>query len=197
MRSKQIATEDLWVEVDGVRRLAARAGKPIPPEFLPFVDEEATTPQVDAPPRVDEIDSEGVKEYVEAATPEELCDVLVAACGHLAAHADQEVDEDLIEKTREALGRVFGDEVTVPDGVVPGETPGWPVDAATGKVLRLPDQVREELAKIPIGESSGDDDLEALDPAELREKLKDLGVTPKTRATKEQLIQQLREAQKQ
>jgi hypothetical protein len=47
-------------------------------------------------------------------------------------------------------------EVEVPAGVVPGETPGWPVDAVSGEPLDLPDQVREELAAIPIKE----DDVE-------------------------------------
>jgi hypothetical protein len=37
-------------------------------------------------------------------------------------------------------------EVVVPEGVVPGETPGWPVDAETGKPLRLSDEERQRIA---------------------------------------------------
>lgn len=37
--------------------------------------------------------------------------------------------------------------VEVPEGVVPGETPGWPVDPTTGEPLDLTDEQRAELAK--------------------------------------------------
>lgn len=40
--------------------------------------------------------------------------------------------------------------VEVPDGVVPGETPGWPVDALTGEPLDLTNEQREELAKAKL-----------------------------------------------
>lgn len=46
-------------------------------------------------------------------------------------------------------------EVEVPDGVVPGETPGWPI--VNGIVIDLPDQVREELAAKPIGVSDAEE----------------------------------------
>lgn len=41
--------------------------------------------------------------------------------------------------------------VTVPDGVVPGETPGWPADAVSGAPLDLTDEERARLASTPIG----------------------------------------------
>lgn len=57
-------------------------------------------------------------------------------------------------------------EVEVPEGVVPGETPGWPVDGETGEPLDLPDQVREELAAAAAaGEGIGDDETPAPAPA--------------------------------
>jgi hypothetical protein len=55
--------------------------------------------------------------------------------------------EERLRRAAEAAGKP---PVEVPDDVVPGETPGWPVDAVTGEVLDLPEQVREELAAIPI-----------------------------------------------
>lgn len=42
------------------------------------------------------------------------------------------------------------DQVEVPDGVTPGETPGWPVDSETGKPLALTDEQRAELAKVEL-----------------------------------------------
>jgi len=38
-----------------------------------------------------------------------------------------------------------GQPIDVPDGVVPGETPGWPTDEE-GRVLRLDDAQRQQLA---------------------------------------------------
>jgi hypothetical protein len=42
--------------------------------------------------------------------------------------------------------------VAVPDGVVPGETPGWPADAVSGAPLDLTDEERARLASAPIGD---------------------------------------------
>lgn len=50
--------------------------------------------------------------------------------------------------------------VEVPEGVIPGETPGWPVDE-TGTVLDLTPEQREELAKAELdggGEHAPDED---------------------------------------
>jgi hypothetical protein len=41
--------------------------------------------------------------------------------------------------------------VVPPEGVVPGETPGWPVDAATGIPLDLTPAEREALAEAALG----------------------------------------------
>lgn len=35
--------------------------------------------------------------------------------------------------------------IHVPDGITPGETPGWPIDAVTGGVLALTDEQRQSL----------------------------------------------------
>ncbi len=43
-------------------------------------------------------------------------------------------------------------EVVVPEGVVPGETPGWPIDAATGKALDLSPEQRETLTKAALAD---------------------------------------------
>jgi hypothetical protein len=106
MRTKQIATEDLWVEVDGVRRLAARAGKPIPPEFLPFVDEDATTPEAAGPPSVDEVDLEAVKEFIDDSDDEEqLVEILFATVAGLAAVGiDPESLTEKVPRLKELVG---------------------------------------------------------------------------------------------
>jgi hypothetical protein len=62
---------------------------------------------------------------------------------------EQKVDFDRLQE----LGLIQGKapesespaEVVVPEGVVPGETPGWPVDAETGKPLDLTDEQRRAL----------------------------------------------------
>jgi hypothetical protein len=46
-------------------------------------------------------------------------------------------------------GVIVGD-VDVPEGVVPGETPGWPVDPVDGKVLDLTPEERERLAQAAL-----------------------------------------------
>lgn len=43
-----------------------------------------------------------------------------------------------------------GEPIEIPDGVIPGETPGWPIDAVTDRPLRLTDEEREELATRPL-----------------------------------------------
>jgi hypothetical protein len=50
-------------------------------------------------------------------------------------------------------GAIVGD-VDVPEGVVPGETPGWPVDAVDGKVLDLTPEERERLAQAALDEET-------------------------------------------
>lgn len=50
--------------------------------------------------------------------------------------------------------------VEVPDGVVPGETPGWPLDAETGEPLNLNDDQRSALAENDI---SGEIDVDDVD----------------------------------
>ncbi|HEY4452392.1 MAG TPA: hypothetical protein VGN13_12455 [Solirubrobacteraceae bacterium] len=43
--------------------------------------------------------------------------------------------------------------VKVPEGVTPGETPGWPADAKTGEALDLTPDQREKLAAAKIDSS--------------------------------------------
>jgi hypothetical protein len=69
----------------------------------------------------------------------------------------------------EQSGAAFGDgatptgtvKVVVPDGVVPGETPGWPVDAVSGEPLSLTPAERETLAKAALGSETIPDGFEA------------------------------------
>jgi hypothetical protein len=60
-----------------------------------------------------------------------------------------------------------GDPIEIPDGVVPGETPGWPVDDA-GRPLRLTDEQRKKLAETPLDKQ----------PETVRELLQGVGITP-------------------
>jgi len=68
-------------------------------------------------------------------------------------------DEDLVELSQNVTAELAERElsvpvaatasaVEVPDGVVPGETPGWPI--VNGVVIDLPVEVREELASNEI-----------------------------------------------
>ena len=57
-------------------------------------------------------------------------------------------------------------EVQVPEGVTPGETPGWPVDAVSGEILDLPDQVREELTSAAIAAAHEEEEADVKSPAE-------------------------------
>lgn len=41
----------------------------------------------------------------------------------------------------------------LPEGVVPGVTPGWPVDAVSGRLLDLDDETRKRLAAEPIADA--------------------------------------------
>jgi hypothetical protein len=61
-----------------------------------------------------------------------------------------------------------GEPIEIPDGVVPGETPGWPVDAATSAPLRLDDEQRKKLAETPLDKQ----------PETVRELLQGAGITP-------------------
>lgn len=88
---------------------------------------------------------------------------------HLERVADQDIRDWLAELRKsghfgglsqsEALPESeTAPEVEVPEGVVPGETPGWPVDAETGRPLALTNEEREVLKQAPIvGEGEGDE----------------------------------------
>lgn len=43
----------------------------------------------------------------------------------------------------------------LPEGVVPGKTPGWPIDAASGRLLDLDAETRAKLAATPLGQADG------------------------------------------
>jgi hypothetical protein len=61
-----------------------------------------------------------------------------------------------------------GEPIEIPDGVTPGETPGWPVDAVTGAPLRLTDEQRQKVAATPLDKQ----------PETVRELLEAVGITP-------------------
>lgn len=178
-KQRKLATEDLWVQIDGVRRLAARAGQPIPPEYLPYVDDEATTPEGEAPPALDGHDAGGtldagaLREVLEEAPDDDL--VLLAAA----------VQSEISDR---GLGGV-----EVPDGVVPGETPGWPIDADSGEPLDLPDQVREELAEVSLKPPDERRDLDGMSLEELKAEAKRREVGFPSRATKAKMLELLRD----
>lgn len=44
-------------------------------------------------------------------------------------------------------------DVGLPEGVIPGVTPGYPVDAISGRLLDLDEATRTRLAETPIGAS--------------------------------------------
>jgi hypothetical protein len=80
----------------------------------------------------------------------------------------QEEAADRWRATEEAhLSRTLLRPEEVPEGVIPGETPGWPKDLATGRALRLGDDERAALASAPPMQT-GDDGTKTLgqtDPA--------------------------------
>ncbi len=49
----------------------------------------------------------------------------------------------------------------VPEGVVPGQTPGWPVDAISGRLLDLEPTERERLAEIALDAATAPDPVAA------------------------------------
>jgi hypothetical protein len=63
------------------------------------------------------------------------------------------------ESAEAALARAGDDEVEVPDGVVPGETPGWPLGVF---VVPLTDEQRAELAEAGISGTLTHEDLVGL-----------------------------------
>lgn len=108
-------------------------------------------------------------------TDEELLDHFVDLVKEIR---DRDIDEDLVEsKIPDELNQ--GDEdsevqVEIPDGVVPGETPGWPI--VNGVVVDLPDQVREELAAVKLEDQKVGEDLTDLSRGDLNKLAADLGI---------------------
>lgn len=43
----------------------------------------------------------------------------------------------------------------LPEGVVPGTTPGWPIDATSGRLIDLDPETRAKLAATPLEAASG------------------------------------------
>lgn len=70
------------------------------------------------------------------------------------------------------------DPAEVPDDVVPGTTPGWPVNARTGLPLNLTDEQRDMLIAAKLEAAAAHDPLAALDTAALKQlaAVLDLGV---------------------
>lgn len=81
---------------------------------------------------------------------------------------DQAIELGLISKkdagakTKEEPAKDDGDTVTVPDGVVPGETPGWPVAFDSGELLELTDEQRAALAEHEISGTISAEDVDAV-----------------------------------
>lgn len=49
----------------------------------------------------------------------------------------------------------------LPEGVVPGETPGWPVDAVSGRLLDLDPAERAHLAEVALDTATAPDPVAA------------------------------------
>jgi hypothetical protein len=65
-------------------------------------------------------------------------------------------------KAKEEPAKEDGDTVTVPDGVVPGETPGWPVAPDSGELLELTDEQREALEERGISGTIAAEDVDGV-----------------------------------
>jgi hypothetical protein len=125
------------------------AGRLITREIAVEDDGSAASPPADLPEPFSGYTSAKAKEIIEKVTDDELSlDELVALKGaERAGEGRSTVLEAVEEKLAPAEEALSSAAVVAPDGVTPGETPGWPVDAETGEPLRLPDQVREELSE--------------------------------------------------
>ena len=88
---------------------------------------------------------------------------LVRASDQVAAATGQ-TDPDALPTTVEAAD---GEPISVPAGIVPGESPGWPADEQ-GRPLRLSQDERDELVRNPPGDEAGDpdDDKSAGEPGQ-------------------------------
>jgi hypothetical protein len=80
-----------------------------------------------------------------------------------------ERQEDLIKRLNAKLDDKGADPAAdegvapedIPEGVVPGETPGWPI--VNGIVVDLPDEVREQLANVALGDDAEEGDPEPVE----------------------------------
>jgi pyruvate/2-oxoglutarate dehydrogenase complex dihydrolipoamide acyltransferase (E2) component len=70
--------------------------------------------------------------------------------------------DELAARVEELKAQLQPTEVDVPEGVVPGETPGWPVDAESGGPLALSDEQRATLADKGITGTVAAEDVQAL-----------------------------------
>jgi hypothetical protein len=150
---------DIYVKVDGRRFIAAKEGQPIPAHLSHLVPEKETT-ETQPAGALDSTKVEG-QTSVAASLPDDT---------DRRFDLDGASDDQLLD-LKAALDLELGSReladapptVEVPDGVVPGETPGWPIDAETGEALSLPDSVREELATRPLAVDYDELDKEKLE----------------------------------
>jgi hypothetical protein len=154
----RFASKDIYVEQEGRRFVAAFAGDPIPAHLDHLVDSADTT---DTPPETpaasgpvgDTAPAPGTGQAatIKGVDNERLLDHLVEVVREVDS---RDIAEEVIESKVAALESVLrplpgsDDEVEVPADVVPGETPGWPIDPETEEVYDLPESVREELANL-------------------------------------------------
>lgn len=167
----RFAKQDIYVEVEGRRFIAARGGQPIPVHLAHLVDEKDTT-ETQPAGAFDATKVEGETSVAAAVPDENDRQFKIGAAS----------DEQLLDLAA-ALSLELGTrgltpkpEVGVPNGVEPGTTPGWPINAE-GEPLDLPEQVREELAAAATTEAidyDADFDKEQLE-ALVAEKVKVLG----------------------
>lgn len=138
----RFAKDDIYVVVDDRRFIAAKKGQPIPAHLTHLVDEKDTT-ETEPLGAFDSTKTEG-ETSAAASVPDDT---------DRQFKLDGANDEQLLD-LQAALALELGSrglgegpaKVEVPDGVVPGETPGWPVDPETEEPYNLPESVRDELA---------------------------------------------------
>lgn len=95
---------------------------------------------------------------VRAMDDEQLVATFLDTFAEVFERGEDRLEEAITEEQAERMAELYSKvgeedsgedgEVEVPDGVVPGETPGWPI--VNGVVVDLPDEVREQLAAVDL-----------------------------------------------